>query len=168
MRTASQGSAAQTSPEEGNSPANSAKCVGRELRFEERADDLASSASVGSETGRIVMNLGKRRWREGKVRPIPGNSPHDRLVSRVISSSLKESLRRSLLRHCFPPTATILGAQYAFLRHGGIYLVRCGSKSKPKTKPKPWGGTVPPPAGRPRAQVAERAGRITLHLIVRR
>ena len=60
----------------------------------------------------------------------------------------------------------ILGAQYAFLRHGGIYLVRCGLKTKTKTKP--WGGTVPPPAGRPRAQVEERAGRITLLLIVRR
>jgi hypothetical protein len=35
--------------------------------------------------------------------------------------------------------------------------VRCG----PNTT-KPWGGTVPPPAGRPRAQVKERAGRITL------
>ena len=43
-----------------------------------------------------------RRWREGKVRPIPGNPPHDRLVSRVISSSLKKSLRRSLPRHRFP------------------------------------------------------------------
>jgi hypothetical protein len=28
-----------------------------------------------------------REWREGKVRPIPGNSPHDRLVSRGIFSS---------------------------------------------------------------------------------
>jgi hypothetical protein len=43
-----------------------------------------------------------RKWREGKVRPVPGNSPHDRLVSRVISSSLKESLRRSLRRHSVP------------------------------------------------------------------
>ena len=34
-------------------------------------------------------------------------------------------------------------------------------KSKPKTKPKPWGGAAPPPAGRPLAQVQERAGRIT-------
>jgi len=30
-----------------------------------------------------------RKRCEGKVRPIPGNSPHDRLVSRVISLSLK-------------------------------------------------------------------------------
>ena len=75
----------------------------------------------------ILMNSIQREWREGKVRPIPGNSPHDRPVSRVISSSLKESLRRSLPRHCFPQLQrTILGAQYAFLRHGGIYLVRWG------------------------------------------
>ena len=110
------------------------------------------------------MTVGLRRWREGKVRPIPGNSPHDRLVSRVISSSLKESLRRSLPRHRFPRLQTILGAQYAFSRHVGIYLVRCGFK----VKTKPWGGTVPPPDGRPRAQVKERVGRTTLHLIVRR
>ena len=57
------------------------------------------------------------RWREGKVRPLPGNSPHDRLVSRVIFSSLKESLRRSLRRHWFPQLQrTILGAQYAFFK----------------------------------------------------
>ena len=76
----------------------------------------------------------RRKWREGKVRPIPGSSPHDRLVSRVISSSLKESLRRSLPRHCFPHLQRILGAQYAFLRHVGIYLVRCGFKIKTKIK----------------------------------
>ena len=60
---------------------------------------------------------GPRRWRESKVRPIQGNSPHDRLVSRGIFSSLKESLRRSLPRHSFPqPQRTILGAQYAFFK----------------------------------------------------
>ena len=32
------------------------------------------------------MNWIEREWREGKVRPIPGNSPHDRLVSRGILS----------------------------------------------------------------------------------
>ena len=35
------------------------------------------------------MNSIRREWREGKVRPIPGNSPHDRPVSRGISSSLR-------------------------------------------------------------------------------
>jgi hypothetical protein len=58
---------------------------------------------------------GLRRWREGKVRPIPGSSPHDRLVGRGISSSLKESLRRSLPRHRIPhQLKIILGAEYAF------------------------------------------------------
>ena len=80
-----------------------------------------------------------RKWREGKVRPIPGNPPHDRLVSRVISSSLKESLRRSLPRHCIPHLQRILGAQYAFLRHVGIYLVRCGFKIKTKNQTLGWG-----------------------------
>ena len=48
----------------------------------------------------MTLGTNLRKWREGKVRPVPGNSPHDRPVSRVISSSLKESLRRSLPRHC--------------------------------------------------------------------
>ena len=80
-----------------------------------------------------ITSIGKK-WREGKVRPVPGNSPHDRLVSRRISSSLKESLRRSLPRHRFPQLQTILGAQYAFSRHVGIYLVRCGFKIKTKNQ----------------------------------
>jgi len=45
-----------------------------------------------------------------------------------------------------------------FLRHGGIYR----SDVVQIAKTKPWGGTVPPPAGRPRAQVKERVGRTTL------
>ena len=44
-----------------------------------------------------------------------------------------------------------------FLRHGGIYR-----SDVVQTKTKPWGGAVPPPAGRPRAQVKERVGRTTL------
>jgi hypothetical protein len=80
-----------------------------------------------------------RRWREGKVRPIPGNPPHDRRVSRVISSSLKERLRRSLPRHRFPQLPKIPGTQYAFFRHLGIYLVRCGFKVKTKNQTLGWG-----------------------------
>ena len=45
-----------------------------------------------------------------------------------------------------------------FLRHDGIYR----SDVVPTTETKPWGGTVPPPTGRPRAQVQERVGRTTL------
>ena len=116
--------------------------------------------------GSHITAIGKK-WRESKVRPIPGNSPHDRPVSRGISSSLKESLRRSLPRHRIPhQPRIILGTSMRFLRHGGIYLVRWGSTSKVKTKSQ--AGTRPPPAGRPRAQAKERAGRNTLFLIVRR
>ena len=95
-----------------------------------------------------------RKWRPGKVRPVQGNPPHDRLVSRVIFSSLQESLRRSLECHsCLSTEAP----QYAFSQAWRNLSVRCG-----QTQTKPWGGTVPPPAGRSRAQVKQRAGRITL------
>ena len=82
----------------------------------------------------ILMNSIRREWREDKVRPIPGNSPHDRPVSRVISSSPR--------RVCDDPFSATLfrcfeyrGPQYAFFRHGGIYLVRWGWQSQ--TNPNP-------------------------------
>ena len=168
MRAAAQGSVSQTSPEESASETGAEKHMEPGLRFEEGAEGLAGSATARSQTRGIGMTQSTRlrRWREGKVRPIPGNPPHDRLLSRVISSSLKESLRRSLLRHSVPlflirrrPVCVLKGMAESIWSD-------VVSKSKPKTKP--WGGAVPPPAGRPRAQVAERAGRITLHLIVRR
>ena len=97
-----------------------------------------------------------REWREGKVRPIPGNSPHDRLVSRGILSP------RRICDDPFPATpfpllqSTILGrAQYAFFRHGGIF--RSDVVSQTKTI-QTWGG-VPPPVGRPPAPVKGRDGR---------
>jgi hypothetical protein len=76
---------------------------------------LTHTLPPGSPTTRQAIRW--RRWREGKVRPIPGNSPHDRPVSRGISSSLKEGLRRSLPRHLAPKLrSTILRSQYAFLK----------------------------------------------------
>src|SRR5216684_7086689 len=136
MRAAAQGSAPQTS-EENASPAGPEKHMGPEFRPEEGAEGLAGSARLRCQTRGIVMTVGLRKWREGKVRPIPGNSPHDRLVSRVISSSLKESLRRSLPRHCFPQlNGTMLGAQHAFSKAWRNLSVRCG---QPTTKP--WGET---------------------------
>ena len=134
MRAAAQGSTCQSTAEESASSAGAEKHVEPEFRFEERAEGLAGGATVRSQTRGIVVTMRRRKWREGKVRPIPGSSPHDRLVSRRISSSLKESLRRSLPRHYFPHLQRILGAQYAFLRHVGIYLVRCGFKIKTKIK----------------------------------
>ena len=46
---------------------------------------------------------------------------------------------------------------FAFLRHGGIYR-----SDVVQTRTKPRVGTMPPPAGRPRAQGKERVGRTTL------
>jgi hypothetical protein len=61
----------------------------------------------------------------------------------------------------FPPLSSRSCTEgMRFLRHGGIY------RSDVVCQTKPWGGTVPPPAGRPRAQVKERVGRNIL-LIVR-
>jgi hypothetical protein len=103
------------------------------------------------------MSVELRKWREGKVRPIPGNSPPARPVSRSVCS---------LRRVCDDPFSatplpqlprTILGAQYAFLKAWRNLSVRCGP-----TTTKPWGETAPPPVRRPRAQVEERVGRTTL------
>ena len=40
-------------------------------------------------SSRISTAIGRKWWREGKVRPLQGNSPHDRLVSRGTISSLR-------------------------------------------------------------------------------
>jgi hypothetical protein len=83
-------------------------------------------------------------------------SPGDFLIA-------KESLQRSLLRRLFFLQLRIIpSAQDAFSRQGGIYRSDVG-----QTKTKPWGGTEPPPASRPRAQVKERIGRNTFFSIVR-
>ena len=104
-----------------------------------------------------------RRWREGKVRPVPGNAPHEPAGKPgACFTSLKERLRRSLRRHS--ETATSKNTEelrLRFLRHDGIYRSDV-VPVKTKTETRPWGGTVPPPAGRPRAQVKERVGRTTL------
>jgi hypothetical protein len=109
------------------------------------------------------MTAPQRQWRKGKVRPLQGNSPHDRPVSRGFYA-----LRR-ICDDSFPATAltrlprTILRRlSMRFLRHGGIYhtdVVKI--KIKIKIKNHTPGGTVPPPVGRPRAQVKERVGRTT-------
>ena len=104
-----------------------------------------------------------RKWREGKVRPSQGNPPHDRLVSRGIASSRRicddpfpaTSFRQLQRTIPWPAVCVFLGMAESF--------DPMWSKSKPKSKPKtkPWGWAVPPPVGRPFAQVQERAGRIT-------
>ena len=84
----------------------------------------------------------KRRWREGKVRPVPGNSPHDRTGKPGVFSIVQESLRRSLLRHSLRPAASdnTEAPQYAFSRQGGIYRSDV-VPTKTKVKTKSRGGT---------------------------
>ena len=98
-----------------------------------------------------------RKWREGKVRPSQGNPPHDRLVSRGIRSS------RRICDDPFPATS-IRQLQRtipwrAVCVFSGI-AESIGPMWSLKSKPNPGSEAVPPPVGRPRAQVKERAGRI--------
>ena len=99
----------QTRPEESAAPSRRREATwNKNFDLKKGAEGLAGSASSPEPDARNRndrMSTRLRRWREGKVRPIPGNSPHDRLVSRGISSSLKESLRRSLPRHSLSAAA---------------------------------------------------------------
>ena len=76
---------------------------------------------------RAVRRL--RRWREGKVRPVPGNAPHQPAGKPgAFFTSWKERLRPSLRRHSEPQRANNTGApRWRFLRHDGIYQSDVGS-----------------------------------------
>ena len=123
---------------------------------------MAGSARFWREGRRVSMTTPRRQWRKGKVRPLQGNSPHDRPVSRGFYS-----LRR-ICDDPFPATFFSRGSKRTilrrlsmrFFRDGGIYHTDV-VKIKVKIKNHTPGGTVPPPDGRPRAQVKERAGRTT-------
>jgi hypothetical protein len=104
---------------------------------------------------RIRTRFRLRRWREGKVRPVQGNSPHDRLVSRwvfLIVKGASATIPSPPLR-CRPMNSRAPGN--AFLRHGRNLSVRC------RDKPKPGRGAT---ASRrqPPIQARERVGRNTL------
>ena len=159
MRAAAQSDASPAGAENRTAQGGPGERMEPELRSKEGAEGLAGSARLWCQARGAVMTTGTglRRWREGKVRPIPGNSPPAQPVSRGVCS---------LRRVCDDPFSatplpqlqrTILGAQYAFWKAWRNLSVRCG-----RTTTKPWGGTAPPPARRPRAQVEERVGRTTL------
>ena len=96
------------------------------------------------------MKLDPEEWREGKVRPIPGNSPHDRLVSRGIFSSLKRVCDDPFRATPLPPHATPARPSVCVFQAWRNLSVRCEFKTKSKTKTSNPGGAVPPPDGRPR------------------
>ena len=109
--------------------------MGKEFRSAESAENLAGGARVGCRRAEEPRHDSSHRgkWREGKVRPLQGNSPHDRPVSRGFLS-FKESLRRSLLRHSFPRFQEPYRApRYAFFKAWRNLSVRCGLQ---KTKPR--------------------------------
>ena len=119
------------------SPSAAGQRLEQEFRSEEGAEGLAGGAGIGLPTGEGVKGPAawlsvSGKWWAGKVRPIPGNPPHDRPVSRE-SSVVKESLRRSLPHHLTPVPLHTEAPQYAFLRHGGIYLVRWGFQKQNQT-----------------------------------
>ena len=114
------------------------------------------------------MNFVLGEWRGGKVRPIPGNAPHDRPVSRGISGSLWSICDDPFDATRFPQLQVLPGPSVGVFKAWRNLSGPMGFNFKTKVKTKSWVGTRPPPAGRPRAQAKERAGRNTLFLIVRR
>jgi len=98
-----------------------------------------------------TYRTGLGRGAKPKGRPVPGNAPDDRML-RGPGCNRPKSVCADFFPACsFAPLTILRARRMRFSRHPGIYLVRCDFKVKVKTKP--WGGTVPPPAGRPRAQV---------------
>jgi len=96
-----------------------------------------------------ASRFGLGRGAKPKGRPVQGNSPDDR-IPRGPGCNRPKRVCADFFPACSFALPTILRAlRMRFFRHRGIYLVRCGFK----VKTKPWGGAVPPPAGRPRAQV---------------
>jgi hypothetical protein len=96
-----------------------------------------------------------RKWRVGKVRPVPGNPPHDRPVSRgmIFVKGEFATIPSAPLVSCSYQKTEALSRRFS--RHGGIYR-----SDVVRNNTQPWVGTILPPAGRPRTQVKERAGRI--------
>src|SRR5260370_22626065 len=91
-----------------------------------------------------MIHLG-RQWREGKVRPLLGNGPHDRPVSRglLLSRTVCDDASGSTV---FLLAKILRRPSMRFLRHGRIYQSDVGLLL-PQLGP-----GSPPPAGRPRTQ----------------
>jgi hypothetical protein len=75
------------------------------------------------------------RWCAGKVRRVPSNAPHGRILRGPDCKPIKERLRRSLRRHSAPPRAhNIRAPGLRFLRHDGIHR-----SDVVEFTTKPWG-----------------------------
>jgi hypothetical protein len=105
----------------------------------------------------ILMNSIQWEWREGKVRPIPGNSPHDRPVSRGFLSP-RRICDDPLPATPHPPQATPARPFCVFQAWRNL-SVRWSSKPKSQTKTSQTRAGVPPPVGRPPMPGKGRDGR---------
>jgi hypothetical protein len=101
------------------------------------------------------MTLLLGEWRKGKVRPVPGNVPHDRPVSRGFVSS-RNICDDSFRTTRFPQLQrTRRGPRRAFFKAWRNLSVRCGLKPKPEPESTASRRSAP-------TQVEERVGRTTL------
>ena len=100
------------------------------------------------------MTAIRDKWREGRVRPLQGNAPPDRPVSRGVLSF------RSVCDPAFSATSTfpttIPGPPICVFEAWRNLSLRCGFQNQPQSR------SLPPPAGRLRPRTKERTGRITL------
>ena len=114
---------------------------------------MASGAAIRRHTTvRLLMNSRLGEWREVESSPDTGKHsarPRFRLAW--------EHLRRSLPRHSIPAANRLPGPSVGVFKASRDLSVRCSFESKTKSR----GGNRLPPAGRPRTQAKERAGRIT-------
>lgn len=95
-----------------------------------------------------------RRWREAKRRPVPGNSPNDRMLRGPDCNRPKR-----VCTDFFPATPWLQPPGLCPIP--GMRFLRHAESIGPmwSLKPAKTGAGVPPPVGRPRAQLKERAGR---------
>jgi len=103
-------------------------------------------------------------WREGKVRPLPGNAPR--------GPAGKPGNISALEHFATIPSAPLDSPRHRTLPEPSVGVFKAwrnlSGPIRVQNQTNLWVGTIPPPDGRPRTQGKERAGRITLFLIVRR
>ena len=96
-----------------------------------------------------------RSGTKGKVRPLPGTSPHDRAGQPW--GFFHRQRRIATIPYLCHFNEPILGPQYAFSRHRGIYR-----SDVVRTTTNPGTGADLLPSLGPRSQAKERVGRTTL------
>jgi hypothetical protein len=127
---------------------------------------VAGRTLVGLSTRRFALKAKKWPRRQsspctGKLSARPAGKPGDSFVKGEFAT--------------IPSAATALGScfihteapRYAFFQAGRNLSVRCGPKTKPKSKPSKPEAAVPPPVGRPASLGQRRDGRSAPCLIVR-